>query len=330
MPERPNESVTDLQLDEKEETFKHTLSTYRSVIEKLGLYGKFEAMEQVLVDLRQNDGFYECEPTVFSYNAIMSVLVDAGYFDQAHKDEVVLQDARPHAALRLLDNMSSQGCEMNAVACCTVVGGFYEEGFKVEAFELFGKMLASGVSLCVSAFNRLMHVLCKKGDVEECEKLLEKVIKRGVLPNLFTYNFFILGLCQKGELDAAVRMVACLVEQGPKPDVVTYNNLICGLCKSSKFQEAEFYLGKCAERILGNAVFNGIVPDEFTYRSLIEGLCHEGETNRALALFNEALGKGIKPNVILYNTLIKGLSKHGLILEAAQLATEMTEKGFDS
>lgn len=161
----------------KEETFKHTLSTYRSVIEKLGLFGKFDAMEQVLVDLRRNIGnhmlegvyvgvmksygkkgrvqeavnvfermdFYDCEPTVFSYNAIMSVLVDGGYFDQAHKVYMRMRDrgitpdvysftirmksfcktGRPHAALRLLGNMSSQGCEVSAVAYCTVVGGFF-------------------------------------------------------------------------------------------------------------------------------------------------------------------------------------------------------------
>jgi pentatricopeptide repeat protein len=160
----------------KEVGFKHTLSTYRSVIEKLGYYGKFEAMEEVLVDMRENVGnhmlegvyvgamknygrkgkvqeavnvfermdFYDCEPTVFSYNAIMSVLVDSGYFDQAHKVYMRMRDrgitpdvysftirmksfcktSRPHAALRLLNNMSSQGCEMNVVAYCTVVGGF--------------------------------------------------------------------------------------------------------------------------------------------------------------------------------------------------------------
>ncbi|CAA7043269.1 unnamed protein product [Microthlaspi erraticum] len=105
--------------------------------------------------------------------------------------------------LRLLNNMASQGCEMNVVAYCTVVGGFYEEGFKAEAFEVFGKMIESGVSLCVSAFNKVLHVLCKRGDVKECEKLLEKVtmpeklfqemVDRCLAPDGYTHRLLIDG-----------------------------------------------------------------------------------------------------------------------------------------
>lgn len=360
----------------KEDGFKHTLLTYKCMIEKLGLCGEFDSMEKVMEEMRANidngllEGvyinsmrnygkkrkiqeavhvfermdFYKCQPTVFSYNAIMNILVENGYFNQAHRVYMTMKDKgiaadvytntimiksfcrtkRPHAALRLLNNMYAQGCHLNSVAYCTVIAGFYQWDHKLEACQLFDQMLGLGIVPNVTTFNKLLHTLCKKGDIKESEKLLDKVLKRGVLPNLFTVNIFIQGLCSKGRLDEATRMLENKTPIGLYPDVVTYNTLIRGLCKNSKMAEAEIYMNKMvnsglkpdaftyntiidgycksnlvakAEKILCHAVLRGFVPDEFTYCSLLYGLC---ETDRALGMFKEASGKGIKQKVILY------------------------------
>nr|POE91321.1 putative pentatricopeptide repeat-containing protein [Quercus suber] len=389
-----------------ENGFKHTLLTYKCMIEKLGFHGEFEEMESLMSEVRMNidnsllEGvyigairnygrkgkvqeavdvfermdFYNCEPSVQSYNAVMNILVEYGYFNQAHKvylrmrDKVIIPDVytftiriksfcrtrRPHVALRLLNNMPSQGCELNAVAYCTVIGGFYEENCQVEAYQLFEDMLEQCICPDITTFNKLIHTLCKKGDVQESEKLLNKVLKRGILPNLFTFNIFIQGLCKKGALSEAVRSLDGVRCEGLTPDVVTYNTLICGLCKNLKVVEAERYLhkmvndglvpdaftynsiidGYCkmgmiqnADQVLNDAIFKGFVPDEFTYCSLINGLCCDGDIDRAMAVFNDALGKGLKPTIVLYNTLVKGLSQQGLILQALQLINEMLDHG---
>ena len=101
----------------KEDGFKHTLLTYKCMVEKLGFHGMFGAMEDLLSEMRSNidnsllEGvyigeirnygrtgkiqeavdvfermeFYNCEPSVQSFNAMMNLLVEYGYFDQAHK-----------------------------------------------------------------------------------------------------------------------------------------------------------------------------------------------------------------------------------------------------
>lgn len=389
-----------------EDGFKHTLLTYRCMVEKLGHHAEFKAMENVVSEMRDNldnsllEGvyisvmrsygkkrkiqeavnvfermeFYNCEAAVFSYNVIMNILVENGYFNQAHKVYMRLKEKgitpdvytytiriksfcrtnRPHAALRLLNNMPAQQCKFNSVAYCTVVGGFYEGDFRAEAHGLFDEMLRYGLIPNVTTFNKLIHTLSKKGDTRESEILLDKVLKRGVLPNLFTFNIFIQGLCKKGVLDEAERMLESVTGEGLSPDVVTYNTLICGLCKSSKMVEAENYMNKMvnsglkpdaftyntlidgycrihlvqkADKILQDALFRGFVPDEFTYCSLLYGLCENGDIERATSMFNEAPEKGIKPSVILYNTLIKGFCRQGLILEALQLMNEMQQNG---
>lgn len=107
----------------REEGYKHTTFTYRAIVDKLGSHNKFEELEAVLTDMRNNltpssSGnsssvesiyvsairsygrignvkkavdlfekmeFFGCEPSVVSYNTIMNVLVQTGYSDQMHK-----------------------------------------------------------------------------------------------------------------------------------------------------------------------------------------------------------------------------------------------------
>uniref|UniRef100_A0A0E0LG21 BHLH domain-containing protein n=1 Tax=Oryza punctata TaxID=4537 RepID=A0A0E0LG21_ORYPU len=325
------------------------------------------------VDAFERMDLFACPPAAPAYNAIMDALVDAAYHDQAHKVYVrmlaagVSPDvhthtirlrsfcltARPHIALRLLRTLPDRGCHARAVAYCTVVCGLYAHGHTHDARQLFDQMLHSHVFPNLPAFNKVLHALCKKGDVLEAGLLLGKVIQRGMSINLFTYNIWIRGLCEAGRLPEAVRLVDDMCAYAV-PDIVTYNTLIRGLCKESMPQEAVHYLrrmmnqgcfpddfsyntiinGYCkismvqaATELLKDAVFKGFVPDQVTYCSLINGLCAEGDIERALELFNEAQAKGIKPDIVVYNSLVKGLCLQGLILHALQVMNEMAEDG---
>ncbi|KAF4383554.1 hypothetical protein F8388_014054 [Cannabis sativa] len=356
----------------REDGFKHTFLTYKCMIDKLGFHGEFEAMERLLLEMRMNvdngllEGvyigamrnygrigkvqeavnifermdFYNCEPSVQSYNAVMNLLIEAGYFNQAHKVYMRMKDKgiepdvytytiriksfcrtnRPHAALRLLNNMPSQGCEFNAVAYCTVISGFYEQDYRAEAYELFVNMLSQGFCPNITTFNKLIHTLAKKGDVRESEKLFNKVYKRGVSPNLFTFNIFIQGLCKKGLLSEAVRLLDGVKREGLTPDVVTYNTLICGLCKKSEVDKAECYLH--------TMVNDGLEPDGFTYNTIIDGYCKQGKIQNADNLLKDATYKGFVPDEFTYCSLINGLWQEGDIDRAMDVFAEALGKGL--
>ncbi|EPS69973.1 hypothetical protein M569_04785 [Genlisea aurea] len=334
------------------------------------IYGKKRKVQEA-VDIFEKMEFFDCRPTVYSHNVVMNILVENDFFTQAHKLYLMMKDKgiapdvhtytiriksfcrtnRPQAALRLLNNMPSQGCEFNSVAYCTVVSGFYQQGFRINARGLFVQMVGVGIVPDVATFNKLIHILCKNGDVSETEVLLDKVLKRGFVPNLFTLNIFIQGLCKKGLTGEAVRML----EVGRIKDAVTYNTLICGLSKESKVEEAEKYLrrmvnggfepdaftynsivdGYCrlgmmqkADGILRDASSRGgFVPDEFTYCSLLRGCFESGDFDRALSVFLEAARKGMKRNVVLFNGLVEGLCRNGLVLESLRMVKEMEEEG---
>ncbi|KAM7267055.1 hypothetical protein ACFE04_009221 [Oxalis oulophora] len=111
-------------------------------IQAMRNYGRKGEVQEV-VDVFERMHFYNSQPTILSYNTLMNILIEYGYFDQAHKifsrmkdkrrippdvmkDKSFCRMKRPHAALRLFRNMPLQGCELNAVAYCTLIGGFYE------------------------------------------------------------------------------------------------------------------------------------------------------------------------------------------------------------
>ncbi|KAD2806078.1 hypothetical protein E3N88_39455 [Mikania micrantha] len=335
--------------------FNHNLTTYKCMIENLANHGQFEAMEAVFTQMRSDvdnsllEGaylsamksygrsgkiqeainvfermdFYSCEPGVHSYNSIMNILVEYGYFDQAHKvymrmkDKGIVPDVctftiriksfcrrkRSFAALRLLKNMF---CELNSIAYCTVIGGFYEEGNQNDAYKLFDEMLERSIFPNVVTFNKLIHTLCKKGDVQESERLFGKVLKRGISPNVFTFNIFIKGLCKTKRITEAARMLDCADRDSLTPDVVTFNTLIYGLCKNSKVVEAE----RCR-------------PDIWTYNLLIDGLCKMGCMSDAYSLLNDALAKGFVPDVYTFNTMIDGYCKQLKMNPAIEIMINM-------
>ncbi|KAG6517118.1 hypothetical protein ZIOFF_020498 [Zingiber officinale] len=338
-------------------------------------YGK-RGMVQDAVNTFERMDFYGCELTVVSYNTIMNILVEFMHYDQAHKvylrmlDKGIVPDIytftiriksfcrtqRPHVALRLLRNLSHRGCPANAVAYCTVVSGLYEENCHCEACNLFDEMLSRKLYPDILTFNKLINVLCQKGEVVESYKLVAKILKRGTSLNLFTYNILIQGLCKDSKVSDAISLFHHIGDD-LAPDVVSYNTLISGLCKHSKLVEAAHYLHKMTNEgcipndftyntiingycklgqvhdacnLLKDAEFKGFVPDHVTYCSLINGLCEEGETDRAFELFDESQRKGLKPNTEIYNSLIKGLSQQGLILQALDVMNdEMIENGFN-
>ncbi|GAU38738.1 hypothetical protein TSUD_208490 [Trifolium subterraneum] len=370
-----------------EEGYKHNLFTYKCMLQKLGLHSKFNEMENLLSEMRSNldnkllegvyveamrfygrkgkvqeavDTFermdlYNCDPTVHSYNAIMNILVEFGYFNQAHKvymrmiDKRVESDVytytiriksfcrtlRPYAALRLLRNMPLLGCFSNAVAYCTVVAGFYEFDDKVMACKLFDEMLECGLCPDVTTFNKLVHTLCKKGFVLESEKLLDKVLKRGVCPNLFTFNIFIQGLCKEGSVDRAVRLLGCVSREGLRPDVVTYNTVICGLCRNSRVVEAEEHLHKMIGDLDGAyRLFRGmekqydVCHTTATYNIIVGAFSEQLNMNIAISLFYEMKKNGCDPDNYTYRVIIDGFCKTGNVTRGYNFLLENIEKGF--
>ncbi|XP_056175036.1 putative pentatricopeptide repeat-containing protein At1g74580 [Syzygium oleosum] len=276
----------------KEDGFKRMLSTYSYMIEKLGFHGELEAMEYLLSEIRTN--------------------INAVYW----KESVYIGAMRSRG----------RGCDHNVVAYCTVLGGFYEQNYRCEAYELFLEMLSLIIHPDIAIFHKLIHILCKNGDIQASEKLLANVLKTGSSPNLFTFNIFIPGLCRKGALVEAVRLESITAE-GLTPQVVMYDTLTDGLCKNSRAVEAESFLSKMVNW--------GLDLDDYRYDTKINGYCKVGPTEIADKILNDAILEGFVPDhdqrlfpegayngtEMSQNLVINGLCKMGCVSGAYDATT---------
>ncbi|KAM7258962.1 hypothetical protein ACFE04_016470 [Oxalis oulophora] len=108
-----------------EQGFKHTLSTYTCMLHKLGLHGHFHAMEKLLLEMITIVDNTLLEPVniqaMRNYGRKGKVQEVVDVFERMMKDKSFYRMKRPHAALRLLRNMPLQGCELNAIAYCTLI-----------------------------------------------------------------------------------------------------------------------------------------------------------------------------------------------------------------
>ncbi|XP_020582604.1 pentatricopeptide repeat-containing protein At5g39710-like [Phalaenopsis equestris] len=103
-----------------------------------------------------------------------------------------------------------------------------------------------------------------------------------------------------------------LLDKDLTRDVIIYNTLISGLCKNSKVDEAESYLLEMVNR--------GCFPDDFTYNTIIDGYCksaREGDINRAIELFDEALTKGFPPDAVFSLCKMRNMSLANAVMNNA-------------
>ncbi|XP_078441491.1 pentatricopeptide repeat (PPR) superfamily protein [Wolffia australiana] len=353
----------------REDGFAHTPATFAAMAGKLARHARFAEMERVLADMRagcggdRTEAAYVCAirgygragrvhdaadaferldlfgvaPSAASYNAVMGVLVEHGFPDQAHKVYLRMLHAgvvpdhatfavrikafcrtrRPLAAVRLLRAMP----DPTAAAFCFAVAALYEASLRAEASVLFDDMLRLGLSPAIVDFNKLAHALCNLpgGGLAEAARLLGKVLRRGgAAPNGFTFNIFLRGMCAEGRAgEATAWLERRAQEEGA--DVVAFNTVMAGLCRSSRAEEAAGLL-----RRMTNA---GCFPDSFSYNTVIDGLCRAGNVAAARRLLRDAAFRGFVPDRFTVGSLVHGLCLEGDLAGAAAALREAAAAG---
>ncbi|KAF2316241.1 hypothetical protein GH714_041582 [Hevea brasiliensis] len=194
----------------KEDGFKHTLLTYWCMIEKLGFHSEFEAIENVVMEIRMNvdnsllegvsivamrkygrkgkvhnavDVFermdlHNYEPSVLSSNAIMNILVKKGALD---------------GAINLLDSVNGEGLSPDVVTYNTLIYGLCKNSKVVEAVNYLHKMLNKGLEPDGFTYNPIIDGYCKIDMTQEADKILNDAIFKGFVPDEFTHCSLING-----------------------------------------------------------------------------------------------------------------------------------------
>ncbi|XP_050217842.1 putative pentatricopeptide repeat-containing protein At1g74580 [Mercurialis annua] len=240
---------------------------------------------------------------LFSYNAILNVLVDGGRISLAQSifDEMV----------------RSVSVKPDVSSYCVMIKGYCRIGKFENAWKVFDEMSEPNL-VC---YNTMINGYCKKGDMKKAKEVLYRLMEsKHCLPDAVSYTTLIDGYCKKGELDEAMKWMSEMKIRCCKPNLLTYNALIYGLCMKGDVDKAK--------RLMTEMRLNGVRENFSTHLSILKGFSWAGKSVEGVNYFREMIRKGMKPDAKAYAIVINGYCKIRKLNEAIALLKEMQAKGI--
>ncbi|MCL7045685.1 hypothetical protein MKW94_028013 [Papaver nudicaule] len=315
----------------------------RFFINLIKLYGDGLNQIENAVDLFYRIPNFRCVPTVYSLNALLSVLCKS-------KQGLLMVN---QVLLKSTEVMSIRLEESSFFIMITALCRIKKFGY---AIELLHMMLAEyGYEPDYEMYSRIFMEVCERGDYDEVMGFLEEFRKVGFVLSGENYSDLIRVLVKNGKGKEGLDMLYRMKSDGMKPDVVCYTRVLEGVISSRDFEKAEelfdemLVLGVEPNVYTFNVYINGLCkqnkidegfkmveymekldckPDVVTYNTLIGAVCKVGEVKRGKEVLRMMGLKGIGGNVHTYRILIDGLIGKGELLEACGLFEEMSVKGF--
>ncbi|KAI4355313.1 hypothetical protein L6164_004098 [Bauhinia variegata] len=286
----------------RQPNFRHSYSTYLTLILKLGRSRYFSLVDALLRRLKSDS--YPITPTLFSY--LIKIYGEADLPDKALKTFYTMMqfDCKPlpKHLNRILEILVSH------------------RNYVQPAFGLFKDAHRYGVFPNTKSYNILMRAFCLNGDISIAYSLFNKMFKRDLVPDVESYRILMQGLCRKSQVNGAVDLLEDMLNKGFVPDALTYTTLLNSLCRKKKLREA--YKLLCRMKV------KGCNPDIVHYNTVILGFCREGRAHDACKIIGDMQSNGCLPNLVSYRTLVGGLCDEGMFDEASKYVEEMLSREF--
>ncbi|GMH21770.1 hypothetical protein Nepgr_023612 [Nepenthes gracilis] len=282
--------------------FRHSYSTYYSLILKLGRSRYFSLMEDLLIQLK----ILRCPITPSLFSRIIRIYGDAHM---------------PEKVLRTFYSIIEYNCKPTSKHLNYVLSVLVDcRHFLRPAFDLFRTAHKYGVSPNTKSYNILMRAFCSNDELSVAYKLFDQMFKRDLLPDVESYRILMQGLCRKSQVSRAVDLLEDMWNRGYVPDTMSYTTLLNSLCRKKKLREA--YKLLCRMKV------KGCNPNIIHYNTTILGLCREGRALDAVKVLDVMRLNGCLPNLVSYRTLVGGLCDQGMYDEARKYMEDMLSLGF--
>ncbi|RWV80758.1 hypothetical protein GW17_00057917, partial [Ensete ventricosum] len=256
-------------------------------------------------------------------------------------------------AMMLLQEMTSDGCELNSqafnsliyvcakrglvgwgtkwfhmmleqgirpsVATIGMLMGLYQKKCSLSQAEFaFGRMRSLKLK-CTTAYSAMIVIYTRLGLYNKSEEVISVMDKDEVLPDLENWLVRLNAYSQQGKMEEAETVLKSMVKAGISPNIVAYNTLITGYGKVANM--------KAAKHLFQDLESVGLDPDETTYRSMIEGFGRTDNYKEALWYYDKLKNSGFQPNSSNFYTLINLQARHGDEKGAVQTLEDMRRAG---
>ncbi|KAI3982066.1 hypothetical protein MKX01_018972 [Papaver californicum] len=281
----------------------------RFFINLIKIYGDDLNQTENAIDLFYRIPNFRCVPTVYSLNALLSVLCKS-------KQGLLMVD---QVLLRSTEFMNIRLEESSFRILITALCRIKKFGY---AIELLHMMLAEyGYEPDYEMYSKIFMEICERGNFDEVMGFLEEFWKVGFVLNGENYSDLIRVLVKSGNGKEGLDMLYRMKSDGMKPDVVCYTRVLVGVISIRDFEKAE--------ELFDEMLLLGVEPNVYTYNVYIHGLCKQNKIEEGFKMVEYMEKLDCKPDVVTYNTLIGAVCKYGELKRGKEVLRMMGLKGVE-
>ncbi|KAL0409366.1 UNVERIFIED_CONTAM: putative pentatricopeptide repeat-containing protein [Sesamum radiatum] len=234
----------------------------------INLYVKFECVQDAY------DLFVEIpEPSVVSWNSLISGYVRSGQFRKALKLFVQLDES----------NLCADSYSFTAALSACGQLSLVQVGRSVHS-----KIVKYGVQDSIVVSNCLIDMYGKCGYVTEAMKVFGDMIEKDII----SWNSVLAANARNGKLEQAF----AILHQMPDPDTISYNELIDGIARYGIVEDAIALLSEMPN------------PNSSSWNSIITGYVNRGRAIEALDIFCKMHSSGVLMDEFTFSTILSGIA----------------------
>lgn len=289
----------------------------------INFYVKFE-----LINEGQNLFDEIPEPTLVSWNSLISGYVHAGQFRNA---------------VKLFLELESSDLSSDSYSCTAALSACGQLSLLQLGKSIHTKIVKLGVECSVIVGNCLTDMYGKCGAVEESVKVFDEIIDRDTIswnsviaanarngrleealsflhqmtdPDTISYNEVISAIAQFGKIEDAIDILFSM----PNPNSSSWNSIITSYVNHSRARDALKFFSKMHSSV--------IQMDQFTYSSILSGVASLSAITWGILIHSCTVKSGLDGSVVVGSALIDMYLKCGKISEAEMVFHSLQKKNL--
>jgi len=265
------------------------------------------------------------------YSALMKVYAYSGMYDKACnlyakiKEDGLEPDAMMYGCLmkfsvecgrtKLSQELSEKVSVLDIQNYMSLIRAAGRDRDVDGAFAVIKRLKDNGVTPDAIAFNCVVDVCVKAGDMARARVLVQEMKEHGLL-DIITYNTLLKGYVASRNLPAAKSVLEEMSKAGLEPNDVSYNCLLNSAASSGNLNEAW--------QIVEQMEKSKVRPDHYTVSIMFKAIKHEKNPRNVQKALDFLEKSGINPtsDEILLNTVLETYIRHK---ETRRLETILAE-----
>ncbi|KAL0083508.1 hypothetical protein F4703DRAFT_1738696 [Phycomyces blakesleeanus] len=235
---------------------------------------------------------------------------------------------KSNEAYQVFQRMRAKGLSPNVYSFNTLLGHYKRLNDVDKAIQLVNEMKQNGIARDASTYNIIFHLLLRNDMIEEAHDFWQQMTYERISPDVYTYSILFRIVNKTGDIEMGEDLYKTILNQAQKKlavnvDTVLVNELL--LFKGSVSQDLSGMLDLYAK---SSILFPRVKLDTVSYNILLDTCLKLNNPTKAYKIYKEMVDVGLSPDEVTYGTIIDAEVRMGDIDGAIQIFKEMCTKGI--